>query len=256
MIATLFAAFLFAQTSGGAISGIVRDAAGNPVTGIRVALMSEPNVLANIGKTEASGYYRLENIPPGRYYVVAGRVDTPTYYPGTLDLKMAQTILVTVGSSSVDLNFGILPQSLQPVAGERGYVNLALFTSNVRDLLQRLPGSLVTSTASTPFTFTLDRLVGTRLFFTSESGSSLSAECEGCSVVVARHSVSSLPTGTNAVPSGPGIEFRVKDGGKEVEFVCRAGRCALGVSNGGTAFKPGETGTIPASGSVLFHVVP
>src|SRR5688572_29998661 len=80
MIATLFAVVLLAQAAGGIVSGIVRDAAGNPVTGIRVALMTEPNVLANIGKTEASGYYRLENIPPGRYYVVAGRVDTPTYY--------------------------------------------------------------------------------------------------------------------------------------------------------------------------------
>ena len=56
-------------------------------------------------ETDASGSYRLENLPPGRYYIRAGLVELPTYYPGTTSSAEARSISVSRGSalSGIDL---------------------------------------------------------------------------------------------------------------------------------------------------------
>jgi hypothetical protein len=82
-------------------------ALGLPASGIRVAAMalqdaSQDRVSASmvsITQTDAAGRYRLEDIPPGRYYIVAGRVDLPTFYPGVLEMTAAREILITPDSS-------------------------------------------------------------------------------------------------------------------------------------------------------------
>jgi hypothetical protein len=52
---------------------------------------------AGLAETDSAGRYRLENIPPGRYYIVAGRVDTPTYFPGAV--QVIDGTLITVAAS-------------------------------------------------------------------------------------------------------------------------------------------------------------
>ena len=51
--------------------------------------------MVSLGATDETGRYSLENIPPGRYYVSAGRVDFPTYYPGTQALARGAIIPIS-----------------------------------------------------------------------------------------------------------------------------------------------------------------
>ena len=258
MIAALLSAILFAQLPGGVVTGVVRDASGNPVQGVRVALMTEPGVLTNMGSTEASGQFRLESVPPGRYYVLAGRVDAPTYYPGTPELGSARVVEVTAGATVADLNLGLLPQSLvQPGANAQGrVVNLALAGNNVLDLINNLR-IRATPVPAAPFSFTFDRLAGARVFFTTEANLDLQTECVGCAFIIGRDFLAreSAPPPSYSF-AGPGVEFRLNLSARELEFTCRAARCALGNSSGGKTFNRAESGAIPASGVVLFHVVP
>src|SRR5690348_258428 len=91
------------QAGSGVITGVVRLPDGGPARGVRVAAMVPPDSgfnpgnaseLAAIGKTDEFGRYRLEDVPPGRYYVVAGRVDAPTYYPGVQGMVGAKALSV------------------------------------------------------------------------------------------------------------------------------------------------------------------
>jgi hypothetical protein len=61
----------------GTVTGVLRTAAGSPAAGVRVSALSKPeeitelavsSSLAGIAETDASGRFRLESIPPGRYY--------------------------------------------------------------------------------------------------------------------------------------------------------------------------------------------
>ena len=61
---------------------------------------------ASLAQTDETGRYRLENIPPGTYFIVAGRVNLPTYYPGTLD--MLKGTVVSVAAAAVVSNIDIV----------------------------------------------------------------------------------------------------------------------------------------------------
>lgn len=93
--------------SSGSVTGTIRED-GRPAAGIRVAAMAVPgvirstndaSVLESITQTDSNGRYRLD-IPPGRYYIVAGSVSSPTFYPGTLAQNAASMVTVTQDSSA------------------------------------------------------------------------------------------------------------------------------------------------------------
>src|SRR4029453_4150145 len=86
--------------------GILRSATGAPATGVRVSALTRPDTTtdlataaayASLAETDASGRFRLEQIPPGRYYIVAGNIDVPTYYPGTVSPTDGIAIQITPG---------------------------------------------------------------------------------------------------------------------------------------------------------------
>lgn len=98
----------------GTITGALRNPAGAPATGIRVSALARPEelkdlalatALAGLGETDAAGRYRLENIPPGRYYIVAGRVDIPTFYPGTIVANEGTVVSVAPGLTVSGIDF-------------------------------------------------------------------------------------------------------------------------------------------------------
>jgi Spy/CpxP family protein refolding chaperone len=96
----------------GTISGVVRMADGTPAAGVRVtATRAEAadavTAMASLTQTDATGRYRLEGVPPGRYYISAGRVDLPTYYPGTLNLTQGITVSVATAATVADIDFVI-----------------------------------------------------------------------------------------------------------------------------------------------------
>jgi hypothetical protein len=116
----LVAALLLAQGTPvprigrGVIEGTVRALDGSPAAGVRVAALAAPDagakpdtgsaVLASQAQTDNSGRYRMEDVPAGRYYVTAGLLDLPTYYPGVRSITEAQVLTVGAGAllGSVD----------------------------------------------------------------------------------------------------------------------------------------------------------
>jgi hypothetical protein len=96
------------QNQNGTIAGTLRTSTGAPAVGVRVAALAQPDAIqdltslssfASLAETDSVGRYRLENIPPGRYYIVAGRVDTPTFFPGAV--QAVDGTLITVAASIV-----------------------------------------------------------------------------------------------------------------------------------------------------------
>jgi hypothetical protein len=130
MIALFFALTLIAQgttlqNENGTITGVLKSSAGQRAVGVRVAAMAIPEskldavsgaAMASLVTTDEAGRYRLENIPPGRYYITAGRVDFPTYFPGTLDT--GTIVSVTAKASIVDMNFALQDASIRTAAAD------------------------------------------------------------------------------------------------------------------------------------------
>src|SRR5262245_53003103 len=106
LLLTRMSVALHAQN--GVVTGQVRDASGKPIDAVRVAA-TEPssNVLIAIGETSSTGQYRLENIPPGRYYIMAGLIDYPTYYPGVTGEAGAKAVEIRGGKTVEGVNFAV-----------------------------------------------------------------------------------------------------------------------------------------------------
>lgn len=102
-----------AQVPGATISGQLRAVDGTPVVGVRIAVAEldpslGPGAFVVIGRTDNAGRYHLENVPPGQYFVIAGAVDSPTYYPGTDQLSSAKSVNVVKESTIAGLDFRLV----------------------------------------------------------------------------------------------------------------------------------------------------
>jgi hypothetical protein len=98
---------------GGTVTGVLRDSKGLPAAGVRMAAVTRSDVIENsaagsmagITETDAQGRFTLENIPPGRYAIAAGRLDLQTYYPGTQVLADATVLTIARGSTLAKIDF-------------------------------------------------------------------------------------------------------------------------------------------------------
>lgn len=94
----------------GTISGELRTRDGSPAAGVRVSALPAPrgaikpsdgqNYYATVIPTstvvsDLQGRYRLRNLPPGRYIILASVLGYPTYYPSTDNPDNAE--VVTLG---------------------------------------------------------------------------------------------------------------------------------------------------------------
>jgi len=104
--ALLLASFLVLQDARpvGVITGQIRAMDGLPAAKVEVAaveieqygnLNPATAILVSLGQTDAEGRYRLERVPPGRYFITAGLADSPSYFPGVKTRQEARSIAVT-----------------------------------------------------------------------------------------------------------------------------------------------------------------
>src|SRR5262245_51801407 len=110
---------------GGTVTGILRDATGRPIEGVRVAAVAKAGTpeealgaaaMAGLAQTDAQGRFTLENVPAGRYVIAAGRLDRQTYYPGTSRQEDATVVTITPGVVIPQINF-VLADTSQGRAG-------------------------------------------------------------------------------------------------------------------------------------------
>jgi hypothetical protein len=110
-------------TETGVVAGALRYPDGRPAVGVRVAAMVAPeaglnsreaSTLVALGQTDDSGRYRLEGVPPGKYFIVAGQVSAPTYYPGARDLAGATAVEIRANATVAQIDFEISEQTALP----------------------------------------------------------------------------------------------------------------------------------------------
>jgi len=107
----------------GIVTGTLKTETGAPAVGVRVGAMTKPeagtdaaggSALVSIAETDAAGRFRLESIPPGRYYITAGRVDFPTYFPGSQLMATGTAILVKSGDTVSGIDFVLNSIAVRP----------------------------------------------------------------------------------------------------------------------------------------------
>jgi hypothetical protein len=106
-----------ALAEGGVVTGTLRSTDGSPAARVRVGVMSVPEpgrgvkgagTLVSQVETDDAGRFRVEDVPPGRYYIVAGRLQTPTFYPGVREFGSAKTIEVVAKGTVRDIDFAVV----------------------------------------------------------------------------------------------------------------------------------------------------
>lgn len=145
-------ASLFAQGDTGTITGRVLGMDGQPAAGVRVAVvLPDPNgkiasdTLAGITTTDDTGHYRIENIPPGRYGIVAGAVAAPTFYPGSANVSGAGLVSVERGSTKAGMDF-TLATATAPQPGSQNAFTPAMRAQAIAqmNLQLALPAQVIT----------------------------------------------------------------------------------------------------------------
>jgi hypothetical protein len=141
------------QAPAGVVSGRIQSADGKPSAGLRVSAMLAPDsgrsgdadvgALFSQTQTDEAGRYRLENIPPGRYYIMAGRVDAPTYYPGRTDQLAASAISVASGAPIEGIDFTVSDVSTSIPPGSTGFVITPILNVSITVNLRAESGSRV-----------------------------------------------------------------------------------------------------------------
>jgi len=128
MFALILSLLLVAQDAtrlpadAGTITGVIKTASGTPAAGVRVTAQARPespgDVLssasfASLAETDQSGRYRLENIPPGDYFVGAGRMGSQTFYPGTEEMLKGKAITVKASTLISNIDFALDDSSIR-----------------------------------------------------------------------------------------------------------------------------------------------
>lgn len=107
----------------GVVIGRLQTPQGGPAVAIRISAVPAPapNIKPSDGQnyysvvapastalTDASGAYRLANLAPGRYFIVARIFGYSTFYPDTTDADRATVVTVGAGAPVEGINFTVI----------------------------------------------------------------------------------------------------------------------------------------------------
>jgi hypothetical protein len=101
----------------GTIAGRIQSPEGRSVANLRVfAMQANPAIaseklalIAAVAQTDRAGRFTFQGLPDGTYYIAAGLLEQPTYYPGATDLTAAWTVAVSGNDIKGSLNFSLNP---------------------------------------------------------------------------------------------------------------------------------------------------
>jgi 5-hydroxyisourate hydrolase-like protein (transthyretin family) len=130
MTAFVLAVVIFAQGAGalqpgtGIVTGSLKTSDGRPAAGVRVGAVDvdDPtsSSLLSVSETDPAGRYRLINIPEGKYFIVAGRLNDLHYFPAGADRSKATEVQVEAARIRSDVNFtvpGGIQRPVRPASG-------------------------------------------------------------------------------------------------------------------------------------------
>ncbi len=141
------------------VTGRVLQLDGRPAADVRIAVQAAADspaeaaaspVLAAITTTDKDGRYSLENVPQGRYYVLAGPLSSPTYYPGVSALDSARLLTIQPTLRVSNLDFRLLRESDSPRSYTNNSNNLKVVRVQVTATDASHPGGLIVSASITP----------------------------------------------------------------------------------------------------------
>ena len=113
----LMVAWLLAQgvpADAATVSGRLTYRDGKAAPNIRVMAMpvdeadAAGSTMTSLATTDSDGRYRLENLKPGRYYIAAGLVQSPTYFPGVAARPAAGVVTIVPGKDINRLDFPLM----------------------------------------------------------------------------------------------------------------------------------------------------
>jgi hypothetical protein len=141
MIGTALAIVMLLQAATAARPGVVmgqlQTREGAPATAIRISALPAPppNILPSDGQnyyaatapasttlTDAQGRYRLANLAPGRYLIIASVFGYPTFYPATTSADRATVVNVGAEAPIQGIDFTVL---MPPGGRVSGHVDQA-----------------------------------------------------------------------------------------------------------------------------------
>ena len=137
----------------GTVTGRLLNADGSPAVKVRVSAMAIPEArnsndapaLITLTETDSTGRYRLADVPVGRYYIVAGFVDSPTYYPRGTGAAGATAVNVTARATTANIDFRIERPSTGLTVSGRVIVESAQPFGNVQVMLNGGPSGSFTN---------------------------------------------------------------------------------------------------------------
>jgi hypothetical protein len=141
-----------AQTTGSSLRGYVKDNQGGVLPGVTVTATSPDMITPATGVTDATGYYRVINLPPGEYTVTAELAGFSTYKRDGILLRaavnfqvditmslgtLAETITVTGESPMLEVS---KPGNVLNIDGEFQKQMPLAARKNWTDFLEQTPG--------------------------------------------------------------------------------------------------------------------
>jgi hypothetical protein len=106
------------QPGAGIVMGTIQFQDGGAAAGVRVGALAvdDPSSMISVAETDGDGKYRLINIPAGKYFIVAGRLNSPSYFPAGTDQAKATAVNVEAAKITGAIDFSVPSGSKRPVA--------------------------------------------------------------------------------------------------------------------------------------------